>query len=132
MKVHRSSKELQDTIEGYKQLVDQQKKEIWKLKKVVFENEQNKNLLNGYKKVIEDLQTRLNKKIMYVRHLQEYLDKFTEGQNGRRGNAVSDAKIYIMTSKGYLEEIKRIEVHQSNNPLDTSLRVVLKPNREEN
>ena len=62
MKVHRSSKELQDTIEGYKQLVDQQKKEIWKLKKVVFENEQNKNLLNGYKKVIEDLQTRLNNK----------------------------------------------------------------------
>ena len=62
MKVHRSSKELQDTIEGYKQLVDQQKKEIWELKKVVFENEQNKNLLSGYKKVIEDLQTRLNKK----------------------------------------------------------------------
>ena len=48
-----------------------------------------------------------------------------------RGNAVSDAKIYIMTRKGYLEEIKRIEVHESNNPLDTSLRVVLKPNREE-
>ena len=68
---------------------------------------------------------------MYVKHLQEYLDKFTEGQQGRRGNAVSDAKIYIMTKKGYLEEIKRIEVHQSNNPMDTSLRVVLKPNREE-
>ena len=62
MKVHRSSKELQDTIEGYKQLIDQQKKEIWVLKKVVFENEQNKNLLNGYKTVIEDLQMRLNKK----------------------------------------------------------------------
>jgi len=62
MKVHRSSKELQDTIEGYKQLVDQQKKEIWELKKVVSENEKNKNLLNGYKKVIEDLQMRLNKK----------------------------------------------------------------------
>ena len=68
---------------------------------------------------------------MYVRHLQEYLDKFTEGQQGRRGNSVSDAKINIMTSKGYLEEIRRIEVHQSNNPMDTSLRVVLKPNREE-
>ena len=66
---------------------------------------------------------------MYVKHLQEYLEKFTEGQQGRRGNAVSDAKIYIMTKKGYLEEIKRIEVHQSNNPLDNSLRVVLKPNR---
>ena len=68
---------------------------------------------------------------MYVRHLQEYLDKFTEGNAGRRGNAVSDAKIYIMTKKGYLEEIKRIEVHESTNQLDTSLRVVLKPNREE-
>jgi hypothetical protein len=55
---------------------------------------------------------------MYVKHLQEYLEKFTEGQQGRRGN-------------GYLEEIKRIEVHQSNNPLDNSLRVVLKPNKEE-
>jgi hypothetical protein len=44
---------------------------------------------------------------VYVKHLQEYLGKFTEGNNGRQGNAVSDAKIYIMTSKGYLEEIKR-------------------------
>ena len=68
---------------------------------------------------------------MFVKHLQEYLDKFTEGQNGRRGNAVSDARIYIMTSKGYLEEIKRIEVHESNKPGDNSLRVVLKPNKEE-
>ena len=53
---------------------------------------------------------------MYVKHLQEYLDKFTEGNNGMRGNAVSDAKIYIMTRKGYLEEIKRIEVHESTQP----------------
>jgi hypothetical protein len=68
---------------------------------------------------------------MYVKHLQEYLAKFTEGHQGRKGNAVSDAKIYIMTKKGYLEEIKRIEVHASNNPLDNSLRVVLKPNKEE-
>ena len=68
---------------------------------------------------------------MYVRHLQEYLDKFTEGQNGRRGNAVSNARIYILTDKGYLEEIRRIEVHESNNPNDPSIRVVLKPNREE-
>ncbi len=65
---------------------------------------------------------------MYVRHLQEYLDKFTDG---KKGNAVSNAKIYIMSQKGYLEEIRRIEVHESTNPLDTSLRVVLKPNREE-
>ena len=68
---------------------------------------------------------------MYVKHLQEYLEKFTEGQQGRKGNAVSNAKIYIMSKTGYLEEIRRIEVHESTNPKDTSLRVVLKPNREE-
>ena len=68
---------------------------------------------------------------MFVKHLQEYLDKFTEGQNGRRGNAVSNARIYILTDKGYLEEIRRIEVHESNNPNDPSIRVMLKPNREE-
>ena len=68
---------------------------------------------------------------MFVRHLQEYLDKFTEGNNGIRGNAVSNAKIYIATKGGYLEEIRRIEVHESTNPNDTSIRVVLKPNREE-
>jgi len=68
---------------------------------------------------------------MFVKHLQEYLDKFTEGPNGMRGNAVSHARIYIATPNGYLEEIKRIEVHESNNPQDPSIRVVLKPNREE-
>ena len=68
---------------------------------------------------------------MFVKHLQEYLDKFTEGSNGRRGNAVSNARIYIATKGGYLEEIKRIEVHESNNPKDSSIRVVLKPQREE-
>jgi hypothetical protein len=41
---------------------------------------------------------------MYVKHLQEYLDKFT---NGKKGNAVSNAKIFIYVN-GYLEEIKRI------------------------
>ena len=68
---------------------------------------------------------------MFVKHLQEYLDKFTEGPGGRRGNAESDAKVYIMSRTGYLEEIRRIEVHESNDVKDTSLRVVLKPQREE-
>jgi len=62
MKVHKSSKELQDIIEGYKQLIDQQKKEIWELKQVLSDNEKNKNLLVGYKNVITDLQIKLNKK----------------------------------------------------------------------
>ena len=68
---------------------------------------------------------------MFVRHLQEYLDKFTAVPKGQRGNAVSNARIYILTDKGYLEEIKRIEVHESTKPGDTSVRVVLKPNKEE-
>ena len=61
MKVHRNQDELQDTIEGYKILVEEQKKEIFELKKVVSENEKNKNLLQGYKKVIEDLSIKLRK-----------------------------------------------------------------------
>ena len=61
MKVHRNQNELQDTIEGYKALVEEQKKEIFELKKIVSENEKNKNLLQGYKKVIEDLSIKLRK-----------------------------------------------------------------------
>ena len=61
MKVHRNQDELQDTIEGYKALVEEQKKEIFELKKISFENEKNKNLLQGYKKVIEDLSIKLRK-----------------------------------------------------------------------
>jgi uncharacterized protein YaiL (DUF2058 family) len=61
MKVHRNQDELQDTIEGYKALVEEQKKEIFELKKILSENEKNKNLLQGYKKVIEDLSIKLRK-----------------------------------------------------------------------
>ena len=61
MKVHRNQEELQDTIEGYKTLVESQRQEIFELKKVVSENEKNKNLLQGYKKVIEDLSIKLRK-----------------------------------------------------------------------
>jgi|TARA_B100001094_G_scaffold140463_1_gene136128 hypothetical protein len=61
MKVHRSSQELQDTIDGYKLLIEEQKKEIWKLKQIASENEKNKNLLQGYKNVINDLSSRVVK-----------------------------------------------------------------------
>ena len=61
MKVHRSNQELQETIEGYKMLLEEQKKEIWKLKQIASENEKNINLLQGYKKVIEDLSSKLRK-----------------------------------------------------------------------
>ena len=61
MKVAKSSEELREIIEGYKTLIKEQKKEIWELKKISQENEKNINLLQGYKKVIEDLTIKLRK-----------------------------------------------------------------------
>tara|TARA_R100000951_G_scaffold46776_1_gene40056 strand:- start:202 stop:387 length:186 start_codon:yes stop_codon:yes gene_type:complete len=61
MKVHKSSVKLQEIIDGYKMLLEEQKKEIWELKQIAFENEKNKNLLQGYKNVIQDLSSRLVK-----------------------------------------------------------------------
>ena len=55
MKVHRSNQELQDVLEGYKELVKMQRQEIYDLKKFESENIKLKNLLQGYKKVIEDI-----------------------------------------------------------------------------
>ena len=66
---------------------------------------------------------------MFVKHLQQYLDRFTQGGNGRQGNAVSNARVYMHVN-GHLEEIKRIEVQESNIIGDMSIRVVLKPQRE--
>jgi len=67
---------------------------------------------------------------MLIKHLQDYLEKFTEGPGGKKGNAVSNARVYIMDEKGFLEEIKRIEVHESTIIGDSSIKVVLKPQRE--
>ena len=63
---------------------------------------------------------------MFVKHLQEYLDQFTDG---KKGNAVSNARIY-MEVNGHLEEIKRIEVQESNIIGQSMIRVVLKPTRQ--
>ena len=62
---------------------------------------------------------------MFVKHLQEYLDQFTDG---KKGNAISNARIYIDVN-GHLEEIKRIEVQESNIIGQSMIRVVLKPER---
>ena len=64
---------------------------------------------------------------MYVKHLQEYLDKFTDG---KKGNAISNATIYMQVGK-HLEKIGRIEVQEANIIGQDSIRVVLKPTREE-
>ena len=63
---------------------------------------------------------------MFVKHLQEYLDQFTDG---KKGNAISNARIYIEVN-GHLEEIKRIEVQESNIIGQSAIRVVLKPTKE--
>ena len=63
---------------------------------------------------------------MFVKHLQEYLDQFT---NGKKGNAVSNATIYMHVG-GHLEEIKRIEVQESNIIGQSAIRVVLKPTKQ--
>ena len=54
--------ELKQTVEGYEFLVDVLKKEVFEFKKISSENESNKNLLQGYKKVIEDLSNKLRQK----------------------------------------------------------------------
>ena len=64
---------------------------------------------------------------MYVKHLQEYLDKFTDG---KKRNAISNATIYMQVGK-HLEKIGRIEVQEANIIGQDSIRVVLKPTREE-
>ena len=63
---------------------------------------------------------------MFVKHLQEYLDQFT---NGKKGNAVSNATIYMHVG-GHLEEIRRIEVQESNIIGHSMIRVVLKHTKQ--
>jgi hypothetical protein len=53
--------ELEEALDGYVQLVVMQKNEIWGLKQIQSENESNKNLLQGYKKVIIDLSNKLRR-----------------------------------------------------------------------
>ena len=68
MKVYKSTEELskelaevKNTLEGFKKLVEIQKKEIFELKKYVSEDIKNKNLLQGYRKVIEDISYQVRK-----------------------------------------------------------------------
>ena len=53
--------DLHITIKLYRQLLLDAQKQIYYWKKFSYEDEKNKNLLQGYKKVIEDLSFRLRK-----------------------------------------------------------------------
>ena len=53
---------LHDTIKMYQQILRDAQKQIYYWKKFSYENEKNINLLQGYKKVIEDLSAKLRQK----------------------------------------------------------------------
>ena len=55
-------KELEDINEGHRQLNGQLRVEIQMWKDMASEHEKTKNLLQGYKKVIEDLSKQVTKK----------------------------------------------------------------------
>jgi len=66
---------------------------------------------------------------MRVQDLQQLLSEFTEKL---KGNAISDARIYV-AKDGYLEEIRRIEVHENNiigKRPSTGIRLVMKTMNE--
>ena len=65
---------------------------------------------------------------MFVKHLQEYLEQFTNVK-GRQITGIGNARIY-MEVNGHLEEVKRIEVQESNIIGQTSVRVVFKPTND--
>ena len=65
---------------------------------------------------------------MFVKHLQEYLEQFTNVK-GRQITGIGNARIY-MEVNGHLEEVKRIEVQESNIIGQSAVRVVLKPTRQ--
>jgi hypothetical protein len=73
-----------------------------------------------------------------VKDLQEFLSKFTEANatGTRQGNAISNA-ILMVEKDGYLEEIKRMEVHEHSTPIvghggHTAHRLVLKTQSKKN
>ena len=64
---------------------------------------------------------------MFVKHLQEYLEQFTVVR-GKKSTGIGNARIYMQVGD-HLEEIRRIEVQESNIIGQNSIRVGLKPER---
>ena len=48
---------------------------------------------------------------MRLRDLQQILEKFTDGQ---KGTMISDCPVYIESMSGHLEDVRRIEIQESN------------------
>ncbi len=74
MKVHRTTDEL--TL-----LIEEHKKEIWEYKQKESEWVKTKNLADGYKKVIEELSSKLVEQEKYIQTLGEEIEKLVEEKN---------------------------------------------------
>ena len=66
---------------------------------------------------------------MRFRDLQQILEKFT---NGQKGTIISDCPVYIETMSGHLEDVRRIEIQESNLIGDSNpARLVIKADKNE-
>ncbi len=66
---------------------------------------------------------------MRLRDLQQILDQFTRGQ---KGTMISDCPVYIETMTGHLEDVRRIEIQESNVIGDANpARLVIKADKNE-
>ena len=66
---------------------------------------------------------------MRLRDLQQILEKFT---NGQKGTIISDCPVYIETMSGHLEDVRRIEIQESNLIGDSNpARLVIKADKNE-
>ena len=66
---------------------------------------------------------------MRLRDLQQILDQFTRGQKGTK---ISDCPVYIETMTGHLEDVRRIEIQESNIIGDANpARLVIKADKNE-
>ncbi len=74
MKVHRTTDEL--TL-----LIEEHKKEIWEYKQKESEWVKTKNLADGYKKIIEELSTKIVDQDKYIKNLGEEIEKLVEEKN---------------------------------------------------
>ena len=62
-------------------LIEKHKKEIWDWKQKESEWVKTKNLADGYKKVIEELSSKLVEQERYIKNLQQEIEKLVEEKN---------------------------------------------------
>jgi len=74
MKVHRTTDEMA-------LLIEEHKKEIWKYKQKESEWINTQNLADGYKKVIEELSSKLVEQEKYIQNLGQEIEKLVEEKN---------------------------------------------------